>query len=113
MVPSGSPGTGPQTDSSYVVSAAPRPGSGMNERRPAGWQVDGSLVLMTFIWGATFVLVKRPLADSSTLLFLTIRFTAAALVLALIFRNDFRAGKLGVSVSAGMLAGLCLFGGYV
>ncbi|HTC87602.1 MAG TPA: DMT family transporter [Bryobacteraceae bacterium] len=85
----------------------------MNERRPAGWQVDGSLVLMTFIWGATFVLVKRALADSSTLLFLTIRFAAAALVLALIFRNDFRAGKIGISIRAGMLAGLCLFGGYV
>jgi drug/metabolite transporter (DMT)-like permease len=85
----------------------------MNERRPAGWKVDASLVLMTFIWGATFVLVKRALADSSTLLFLTIRFAAAAFVLALIFRNDFRAGKLGVSVRAGMLAGLCLFGGYV
>lgn len=85
----------------------------MNERRPAGWQVDGSLVLMTFIWGATFVLVKRALADSSTLLFLTIRFAAAALVLAVIFRNDFRSGKIGVSVRTGMLAGLCLFGGYV
>ena len=85
----------------------------MNPRRPAAWLVDGSLVAMTLIWGATFVLVKRALADSSTLLFLTIRFAAATFVLALIFRRDFRAANLAVSIRGGVLAGLCLFGGYV
>jgi drug/metabolite transporter (DMT)-like permease len=85
----------------------------MNERRPAAWLVDGSLVAMTLIWGVTFVLVKRALADASTLLFLTIRFAAAAFVLALIFRKDFRAGKIAVSLRSGVLAGLCLFSGYV
>ena len=65
----------------------------MNQRRPAGWLVDGSLVMITLIWGATFVLVKRALADASTLLFLTIRFAAAAFVLALVFRKDFRRGQ--------------------
>jgi drug/metabolite transporter (DMT)-like permease len=88
----------------------------MTERRPAGWLVDGSLVVMTLIWGATFVVVKRALADASTLLFLTIRFGAAAFVLALIFRThfrkDFRAGNLGISLRAGALAGFCLFSGY-
>ena len=88
----------------------------MTGRRPAGWLVDGSLVVMTLIWGATFVVVKRALADASTLLFLTIRFGTAALVVALIFRNDFRktfrAGNLGVSLRAGVLAGFCLFSGY-
>src|SRR5580700_9291288 len=89
----------------------------MTEQRPAGWLVDGSLVVMTLIWGATFVMVKRALADASTLLFLTIRFSTAAFLLALIFRRDwgkdFRAGNLGVSIRGGVLAGLCLFGGYV
>ncbi len=85
----------------------------MNQGRPAGWLVDGSLVLITLIWGATFVMVKLALADASTLLFLTIRFGAAALVVALVFRKDFHAGKIGASVRAGALAGLCLFGGYV
>ena len=74
----------------------------MNERRPAGWLVDGSLVVMTLIWGVTFVIVKRALADASTLLFLTIRFGTAAFVLALIFRSHFRkdlhAGNLGMSL---------------
>jgi drug/metabolite transporter (DMT)-like permease len=85
----------------------------MNQRRPAGWLVDGGLLMITLIWGVTFVLVKRALADASTLLFLTIRFAGAAFVLALVFRKAFRAGKLGVSLRAGALAGLCLFGGYV
>lgn len=82
-------------------------------RRPPGWLVDGSLVLMTLVWGATFVLVKRALADVSPLLFLTIRFTLAAFVLALIFRKDFRGGNLGRSIRGGVLAGFCLFTGYV
>ena len=85
----------------------------MNQRRPAGWLVDGSLVAMTLIWGATFVLVKRALADSSTLLFLTIRFAIAAALLSLMFHKAWRAGKIGLSVRGGMLAGLCLFSGYV
>jgi drug/metabolite transporter (DMT)-like permease len=85
----------------------------MTDRRPPGWLVDGSLIVMTLIWGATFVMVKRALADASALLFLTIRFAAAAFVLAIIFRKDFRATNLGVSLRSGALAGLCLFGGYV
>ena len=85
----------------------------MTARRPPGWAVDGSLVFMTFIWGATFIMVKRALADSSTLLFLTIRFATAAALLAVIFRKDFRAPQIALSVRSGALAGICLFGGYV
>ena len=82
------------------------------QRPPPRWQVDGSLLVMTLIWGATFVVVKRALADASTLLFLTIRFGTAAFALALIFRKDFRAGKIGMSIRCGLLAGFCLFSGY-
>lgn len=85
----------------------------MNSGRPPGWLVDASLVLMTLIWGATFIMVKRALADASTLLFLTLRFAAAAALLAVIFRHAFRAGKIGFSVRVGALAGLCLFSGYI
>jgi drug/metabolite transporter (DMT)-like permease len=88
-------------------------GAGIAQRRPPSWLVDSSLVLMTFIWGATFIMVKRALADASALLFLTIRFASAAFVLTIIFRKDFRAPHLRVSIRAGVLAGLCLFGGYV
>jgi drug/metabolite transporter (DMT)-like permease len=81
--------------------------------RPAGWKVDGSLVAVALVWGATFVLVKQALADVSTLLFLTLRFSAAAIVLALLFRNEFRVPDAWASLLRGAFAGLFLFGGYV
>lgn len=85
----------------------------MSGERPSGWLVDLSLIGVTLIWGATFVLVKRALADASTLLFLTIRFTLATLALAVIFRKSFRAADLRQSLRGGVIAGLCLFSGYV
>src|SRR6202011_214413 len=81
--------------------------------KPPGWLVDLSLVGVCLIWGATFILVKQALADISTLLFLTLRFTVATAVLVLIFRKQFRSPNLRMSLRAGMLAGLCLFSGYV
>jgi drug/metabolite transporter (DMT)-like permease len=85
----------------------------MTLRNPPRWFVDLSLVAMTLVWGATFMLVKQALADVSTLLFLTIRFAIAAVVLALIFRREFRAPNLRQSVRGGLLAGVCLFAGYI
>jgi drug/metabolite transporter (DMT)-like permease len=85
----------------------------MTEQRPSGWLLDGSLVFIALIWGATFILVKQALSDVSTLLFLTLRFTIAAAALAVVFRKDFRAPNLGASLRGGALAGLFLFGGYV
>jgi drug/metabolite transporter (DMT)-like permease len=85
----------------------------MTHGRPASWKVDGSLVAVTLIWGATFVLVKQALADVSTLLFLTLRFSIAAAALALIFRKEFRAPNASASLLRGVLAGIFLFGGYV
>jgi drug/metabolite transporter (DMT)-like permease len=85
----------------------------MTRERPAGWRVDGSLIVVTLIWGATFVLVKQALADVSTLLFLTLRFSIAAAALALIFHKEFRAPNASASLLRGVLAGIFLFGGYV
>jgi drug/metabolite transporter (DMT)-like permease len=85
----------------------------MTAERPARWIVDGSLVAVTLIWGATFVLVKQALADVSTLLFLTLRFSIAAIVLALVFRKELRAPHVGASLRRGVLAGVFLFSGYV
>ena len=81
--------------------------------RPAGWKVDGSLVAVALVWGATFVLVKQALADVSTLLFLTLRFSIAAVVLALLFRKEFRTPNAWASLLRGAFAGIFLFGGYV
>ena len=85
----------------------------MTAARPSSWKVDGSLVAVTLIWGATFVLVKQALADVSTLLFLTLRFSIAAVALAIIFHKEFRAPNARASLGRGVIAGIFLFGGYV
>lgn len=85
----------------------------MTGRKPATWIVDLSLFSITLVWGATFVLVKQALADVSTLLFLTLRFAAATLILAIIFRKEFRAANTWSSIRGGAIAGLFLFSGYV
>jgi drug/metabolite transporter (DMT)-like permease len=85
----------------------------MTSRKPAPWIVDLSLFSITLIWGSTFVLVKQALADVSTLLFLTLRFTAATVVLAVIFRKELRAANRWSSIRGGAIAGLFLFSGYV
>jgi len=85
----------------------------MSGGKPPGWLVDISLIAVALIWGTTFVLVKRALAEVSTLLFLTLRFIVAAALLAIIFRSQFRGANLSRSTRAGLLAGVCLFSGYV
>ena len=81
--------------------------------RPPGWRVDLSLLAVTFIWGSTFILVKEALAGVSIMLFLTLRFTIAALALAFLFRKQFRGPNVAHSVRIGILAGVFLFSGYV
>jgi len=82
-------------------------------RKPAAGLVDLSLFAITFVWGSTFVLVKQALSDASTLLFLTIRFTAATFILLIVFRKEFRAPNRWRSIRGGAIAGLFLFSGYV
>lgn len=85
----------------------------MTEHKPPGWMVDLSLVAVAMIWGATFVLVKRALADVSTLLFLALRFAAAAAALAFVFRKQLRSSYFKPALRGGVIAGACLFLGYV
>ena len=82
------------------------------------WRVDAGLVLVALLWGSTFVLVKQALDDISTLLFLALRFALAAGALAMLFwgkaRAEIQNGKsLRLSIQGGILAGVCLFSGYV
>jgi drug/metabolite transporter (DMT)-like permease len=69
---------------------------------------------VTVIWGTTFTLVKAALADISTVLFLAIRFSAAALMLAVIFRGPLSARPPDArrGVAGGFAAGLCLSAAY-
>lgn len=49
------------------------------------WKADLALLANTVIWGATFTTVKDALADASPILFVAVRFSLAAGVLALIY----------------------------
>ncbi|HZQ91891.1 MAG TPA: DMT family transporter [Terriglobales bacterium] len=69
------------------------------------------LVLVTLVWGATFVQIKDVLRDISPLLFNTVRMCLAAVTLALIFRRDM--GRIRKAVLAdGVLVGAMLWLGY-
>jgi drug/metabolite transporter (DMT)-like permease len=85
----------------------------MTAGKPPRWLVDCSLVGVAMIWGATFVLVKRALADVSTLLFLAMRFAIASAVLLFVFRKQVWSPALARGLRGGMIAGACLFAGYV
>src|ERR1700689_3799045 len=68
-----------------------------------------ALIGITLIWGTTFVIIKSALADVSSFVFLALRFSVAAIVLALVYRKDVRRAALG----PGLLAGALLVTAYV
>jgi drug/metabolite transporter (DMT)-like permease len=72
-----------------------------------------ALVFNTVVWGATFMLVKSALGGISALLFLALRFSLAALVLALLFRKPLSAPEATKGWQAGVLVGTFLFLGYL
>jgi drug/metabolite transporter (DMT)-like permease len=66
------------------------------------------LVMITLIWGATFVVIKNALGDISVFLFNAIRLTLAALTLALAFHRELPRIARG-SVRYGVLLGFLLW----
>jgi len=80
----------------------------MNNRLKA----DVALAMCTLVWGATFVVVKNALADASVLAFLAVRFVAATILMAAIFRRTL-AQTTRAELIAGAWIGVFLFGGYV
>jgi drug/metabolite transporter (DMT)-like permease len=69
------------------------------------------LVLITFIWGATFVVVKDSLNESSPLLYNAVRMTLATIVLAAIFHRQLLTITRDVAF-AGAIVGTLLWIGY-
>ncbi len=70
------------------------------------------LAACSLVWGATFVIVQKALADASVFVFLALRFGLASAVLAAMEAREFgkmRAGLLGAVTLLGML----LFSGFV
>lgn len=72
-----------------------------------------ALGFVCFIWGSTFVVVKAALADVSPVLFLAIRFSAAAAMLGLLgtIRGSWSHARRGLG--RGVLTGVFLYAGYL
>lgn len=68
-----------------------------------------AMVAATVVWGATFTVVKRALADASPLTFVALRFVLAALVVAPALRGRLRRGGLAPVLFG---CGAALFVGY-
>jgi drug/metabolite transporter (DMT)-like permease len=83
-----------------------RPGNGKTQSRV---RAELALIGVTVIWGSTFLLVKNALGEISTILFLALRFTLAAIVLGLIYKGSLKRSGLGPGLAAGCL----LFVAYV
>ncbi len=82
--------------------------------QPAGRRrllADGALLLVSLLWGSTFVIVKQAVAEFPTMTFLALRFALAALCLAAVFWRDVRANWRRLAVP-GLVVGACLWGGY-
>jgi drug/metabolite transporter (DMT)-like permease len=69
------------------------------------------LLVVTFVWGSTFVLIKNALNDVTPLLFNAVRMTLAGAVLGLIYWKNIRRMNRAAFVS-GLLTGLMMYAGY-
>ena len=72
---------------------------------------EGSLVLITMIWGATFIIIRSALEATGPFFFVGVRFAFAALAL-ILFSLPLLKDFTWREVWAGMCIGLCIFGGY-
>ena len=72
---------------------------------------DLALAFATFLWGSTFVVVKSSLDHVSVFLFIALRFTLAAAIMALWRPRVFRSLQRE-EIFAGMRLGFFMFGGY-
>ncbi len=69
------------------------------------------LVLVTMVWGASFVVLKSALEEISPLLLNALRMAVSALALALLYWRELP-HLTAASLRAGAVAGLCMFLGY-
>src|SRR5215472_10527360 len=74
-------------------------------------RADLGLAFCTVLWGSTFVVVKNSLDHSSVFLFLALRFTVAAAVMAA-WRPEVFQTVEREEVFAGLRLGFFMFGGY-
>lgn len=90
-------------------SAALAGARGANARRLVA---DLGLLLVTLIWGTTFVVVKEALQSLPPFTFIAVRFTLGTLVLALLFGRRLRTLSAR-DLASGVLVGVFLLAGFV
>ncbi|MBM7622726.1 DMT family transporter [Sporohalobacter salinus] len=74
-------------------------------------KADLALLLVVFVWGTTFAIMKDVFSIVTPFYFLTLRFSTAVLVLILIFHR--RLKKLDLeTIKLGFFVGIFLFGGF-
>ncbi len=79
---------------------------------PKSIQADLSLILITFIWGSTFTIVKQALEHISPILFLALRFWIATI--AIVAFVPFRTWKMSrKTIWQGLVLSLVMVGGFV
>lgn len=76
-------------------------------------RADLTLALIALIWGSSFVLVKRALNDVTPVLYLALRFSLAAVLLAFYFRRRIRLRFSRQELSAGLRIGAVLMTGFI
>lgn len=70
-----------------------------------------SLVIVTMIWGGTFLIVQTAVHTAGPLAFVGTRFAIAAIIAALLSRRHLR-GFTTLEIGAGVAIGACIFAGY-
>lgn len=72
---------------------------------------EGALIFTTLLWGVTFVVIKLALTDVSPLLFVSLRFSIAAIIMLPFVFGILKASKKEILVG-GVILGLLNFAGY-
>ena len=76
-------------------------------------RADLTLAAIAFIWGSSFLIAKRALPEVTPLLYLALRFTLAAAVLAIFFRRRIRLGFGHEEYWSGLKVGAFLMLGFI
>ncbi len=79
---------------------------------PKSVQADLSLILITFVWGSTFTLVKQSLAQISPILFVALRFWVATAVTAAFMPGQIPKITVG-TLCRGLVLAAVLLGGFI
>ncbi len=82
------------------------------EKKSTHYLGEGALLLMTIIWGGTFVIVKEALNDISSMLFIAIRFSISSLLVSLfLLIKKYKINKK--TFLSGIFLGTFLFFGFL